>query len=333
MVSIKDIAKACGVSTATVSKALNNRDDIGKATKNKIRKIAEEMGYIATASARALKTNRTYNIGMLFEDTMLSGLSHEFFSHILEGFRGEAEKRGYDITFINHNIAGDRTTYLRHSTYHNFDGVGIICADFESSEVAELVESDIPVVTIDMAFPDRPSVSSDNLKGVYQLVKYASSKGHRRIAYIHGEMTDVTKDRLSSFYRAMREFDIPVRPEYIRMSRYHDTDSCRKLTRELLELEERPTCIIFPDDYSYLGGQEAINEKGLSVPDDISVIGYDGITLSRIIGLTTYAQDAEGLGKKAAEKLILTIEDKATGVERLEIPGHLIEGRTVKALG
>ena len=104
MPSLKDLAKECGVSVATVSKALNDQPDIAPATRERIRAAARRMGYLPNAAARALKTNRTYNLGVLFVDEKQSGLTHEYFSAVLDSFKVEAEKRGYDITFINHNI-------------------------------------------------------------------------------------------------------------------------------------------------------------------------------------------------------------------------------------
>ena len=106
MPSLKDLAKECGVSVATVSKALNDQPDIAAATRERIRAAARRMGYLPNAAARALKTNRTYNLGVLFVDERQSGLTHEYFSAVLDSFKVEAEKRGYDITFINHNISG-----------------------------------------------------------------------------------------------------------------------------------------------------------------------------------------------------------------------------------
>ena len=106
MPSLKDLAKECGVSVATVSKALNDQPDIAQATRERIHAAARRMGYLPNAAARALKTNRTYNLGVLFVDEKQSGLTHEYFSAVLDSFKVEAEKRGYDITFINHNVAG-----------------------------------------------------------------------------------------------------------------------------------------------------------------------------------------------------------------------------------
>ena len=112
MPSLKDLAKECGVSVATVSKALNDQPDIAPATRERIRAAARRMGYLPNAAARALKTNRTYNLGVLFVDEKQSGLTHEYFSAVLDSFKVEAEKRGYDITFINHNISGKSMSYL-----------------------------------------------------------------------------------------------------------------------------------------------------------------------------------------------------------------------------
>ena len=117
MVSMKDIAKKCGVSVATVSKALNDQQDISGETRERIRRVADEMGYLTNASARALKTKRTYNLGILFVDLQNSGLTHEYFAATLNSFRIEAERCGYDITFIN-RPSGAGACLFRHSGGH-----------------------------------------------------------------------------------------------------------------------------------------------------------------------------------------------------------------------
>ena len=168
MASLKDISKVCGVSVATVSKALNNHTDIGEETRAHIKKVAKEMGYSPNLSARALKTNRTYGIGVLFVDEATSGLTHDHFAAVLDSFKRTAEKGGYDITFINcFREREDRMTYLEHCRYRGFDGVMLACIDFSDSEVIELVQSDIPVVTIDHVFDGRISVVSNNASFFY----------------------------------------------------------------------------------------------------------------------------------------------------------------------
>lgn len=335
MVSMKDIARECNVSVATVSKALNGQQDVGEETRCRIRQKAEELGYMANSAARALKTNRTFNIGVLFVDPMHGGLAHEFFSHVLDGVREESERHGYDITFINGTAGGRVGTYLQHCLYRGVDGVVIASADFADPKVLELVHSRLPVVTIDHMFNDHVSVMSDNLNGMDALVRYAASMGHRDLALIHGEKTTVTMTRLTGFYRACEELGIVLREELIRESRFHDPERCYEITREILKMKKRPTCIFFPDDYSYIGGYNALKEAGLSVPEDISAVGYDGINLSRILSpvLTTWRQDTEGMGKTAAMRLIELIERPKTAIrDRVIIRGSLQEGGSVRRL-
>lgn len=334
MVSMKDIAVKCGVSVATVSKALNNHSDIGDETKKYIKRVSKEMGYFPNSSARALKTKRTYNLGVLFVDEAMSGLTHDYFSHVLDSFKSVAEKNGYDITFINCQVRKNMT-YLEHSLYRGVDGVVIACVDFYDADVVELIHSDLPVVTIDHVFDYRIAVVSDNIGGMHDLIDYVYSCGHRKIAYIHGEDTAVTQNRVGSYYRKLEEMVSPPPDEYVKASTYRNPARAAKLTKELLDLKDRPTCILYPDDYSCIGGINAIKERGLRIPEDISVAGYDGIYVSQIIEpkLTTIEQDAREIGKVAAEKLIRLIEyPKTTLIEKIVIPGRVLEGKSVGRL-
>ena len=333
---MKDIARRCNVSVATVSKALNGQQDVGEETRRRITETADAMGYMANASARALKTNRSYNIGVLFVDPMHGGLAHEFFSSVLDGIRMQAEQNGYDITFINCRVGQRATTYLQHCLYRGVDGVVIASADFNDPMVMELANAALPVVTIDHVFNDGLAVVSDNHKGMEALTRFVVEHGHRKLALIHGEKTTVTINRLGGFYRVCEEFGIPVREDWVREGVFHDPRGCYELTKALLALPERPTCIFFPDDYSAVGGCNAIREAGLRIPEDISVVGYDGIPLSRTVSpaLTTWRQDTAGLGQTATARLIELIEHPKTVIrDRVIVEGRLQEGASVKQLG
>lgn len=335
MVSLKDIANECGVSIATVSKALNGHKEISGPTTEKILSAATKLGYMPNSAARALKTNRTYNLGVLFVDETRSGLTHEYFSTVLDSFKVEAEFNGYDITFINHNIGSRTASYLEHCRYRGVDGVVIACVDFFDPQVIELVHSDIPVVTIDYTFDNHVSVVSDNICGMRDLVKYVHSMGHRRIAFIHGENTSVTTNRIASFYKTCIELGLEIPDEYVCTACYHDTQKSADCTRTLLALSQPPTCILFPDDFSYIGGMNVLRETGLRVPEDISIAGYDGINLSQMLDpkLTTLKQDTVTLGRIAAQKLIDLIEHpKITLPGSTIVPGRLLKGATVKRI-
>lgn len=335
MVTIKDISKRCGVSSSTVSKALNGYKEIGEETAELIRRAAKEMGYLPNATARALKTNRSNNIGVLFIDKMRSGLAHEYFSSVLNSLKVESERLGFDITFISQNIGELEMSYAEHCRYRNVDGVIIACMNFEDPDVIELVNSDIPVVTIDHAFDNRTAILSDNVSGMRGLVSYVYERGHRKIAMIHGEKTSVTEKRIAGFYGMCGELGLKVPGGYVKPALYHDPMSSGLATRELLALADRPTCIFYPDDFSFIGGRNELEREGLIIPGDISAVGFDGIYLSRVLRpkLTTWKQDTDSIGRSAAEKLIEAIKrPKAPVMQQVIVPGRLVEGETVKNL-
>ena len=336
MVTITDIAKACGVSRATVSKALNGAPDIKAETIERIRECAKELGYHPNAAARALKMGRSYNLGVLFSDSTGGGLSHEYFSRILESIKAEAERLGYDITFISQNLGTMSMDYLEHTRYRSCDGVVIASADFHDPAIVRLAASEIPTVSLDYIFDSRTAILSDNVQGMEKLVQYVYNKGHRRIAFIHGELTSVTQKRLASFKKSCTALGLTIPSEYIREAIYHDPRSSALQTRALLELPNRPTCIFYPDDFSYIGGMNELEKQGIQVPLQMSTVGYDGIHLSQVLRpkLTTYRQGAERMGAEAARLLIEEIEHPDTWLpQQITVEGMLLEGNTVSEPG
>ena len=332
MASIKDISEKCGVSPATVSKALNGYGDISEATKQKVLAAAKELHYRPNAAARLLKTNSSHNIGFVYVvDNLGGGLAHDYFSSVLGSAKEEAEKNGYDITFISSTIGYG--SYVDHCRYRNFDGVLVVTDNFDSGRVLELIRSDIPTVIIDHLFDGHSSIMSKNTEGAYLLTKYLIDNGHTKIAFITGERTSVTRRRLQGFYQALGEADIEIPDEYVIEAGYHDTKGCEEATAQLLALSDRPTAIMYPDDYSYLGGMRELERRHIRIPDDISVTGFDGIQLSQVLRprLTTYRQDAEKIGQVSIDKLIETIEHKKTCVpETIQIPGEFLAGESVR---
>ena len=332
MVSMKEIAAMCHVSVATVSKALNNHTDISAETRAMIQKKADELGYVPNPAARALKTQTTYNIGVLFYDEAHTGLTHEFFASILEAVKETAEISGYDITFISHFVGGKRMSYAEHSRYRRVDGVVIVCANFEDPEVIQLVRCGLPVVTIDYTFDNCSAVMSDNVRGMRDVVRQAYACGHRRIAFLHGAQSSATGARRASFYRTCEELGLQVPEENILECDYHDTDLAEELTRSLLARRSRPTCIIYPDDVTAISGISTIRDMGFRVPDDVSVVGYDGIAFGQSIHpkLTTLKQDVVTMGSAAARDLIDQIEHPKSAIKKITtVPGMLIEGGTL----
>jgi len=195
------------------------------------------------------------------------------------------------------------------------------------------------MVTIDYVFDGHTAIMSDNVNGVDSLVRYAYSKGHRRIAFLHGEDSAVTRGRLTGFHQACQELGLNIPPEYIIPCVYHDPDLCEKATWQLLHLATPPTCILFSDDFSFIGGHNAIMESGYSLPwgvtagKRISALGYDGINLARMMRLTTYTQNALVIGRTAADRLIYRIEHpEEWTAEQILVSGELLVGTSVQDL-
>ena len=332
-VTIKDVARQCGMSISTVSKVFNGYPDISAQTREQVLRVSREMGYQPNALARALKTNRSYNLGVLFVDENTSGLMHPFFAAMLNAFKAESEAHGYDITFINHNIGASAMTYLEHCRYRNVDGVCLACVDFYSAEVAELVNSDIPCCTVDHLFDNRACIASDNAGGIRLLLEHAVGLGHRRIAYIHGQRnSSVTETRITSFYRGAQALGLRLPDGYVVEARYGDAALTRERMLQLLNRPDRPSCVLLPDDASYFGALEAARTLGMRIGADMSVAGYDGIRLTQSLNppLTTVYQDSEGMGRQAALRLIDRVEHPNTAPKELvTVPVRLIEGGTV----
>lgn len=335
-VTIKDVARQCHMSIATVSKVFNGYSDISEATRRQVLEAAHDIGYRPNALARALKTNRSYNIGVLFVDENVSGLTHPFFAAVLNAFKAESEAHGYDVTFINHNIGAMDMTFLEHCRYRNVDGVCLACVDFRSPEVEALAAGDIPCVTIDHRFDDRPCVMSDNVNGIRMLVDRAVTLGHARIAYIHGQRNSlVTEARIQSYLDAMDRHGLPVPEGYLVSGRYDDVEDIRPRLKTLMAREDPPSCVLLPDDASYFSALDTLRDMGLRVPEDVSVAGYDGVRSVQAVRphLTTVRQDSNAMGKQAAMCLIDHIEHAGNAVSDVVlIPTTLIEGETMVAL-
>jgi len=333
MVSIKDIAHACGVSTATVSKALNNRDDVNPLTRERIQETARQLGYLPNAMARALKTNKTYNIGVLMVDKADSGLKHHYFASILDSFKVMMERSGYDLTFISSQIGTQPCTYYEHCIYRNVDGVLAACVDFSAPEMQNLLGSEIPVVSVDYVSEGKYSVISDNEAGIRSAVGYALRMGHTKLAYIYGEPSQVTDIRKNAFVHALEENSVRAEERMILEAKYLHPELSYELTRRLLSGESRPTCILYPDDLCAVAGMKAIQDAQLRVGEDVSLIGFDGHPILRMLGpqLTTIRQDTDAIGQSAARLMLRLLQkEEIPMTERVQrINVQLLEGNTV----
>lgn len=336
MTSLKDIAKICNVSVSTVSKAMNDKADISISKKEEIQRVAREMNYIPNYMASTLKSKRTKNIGVLLSEATGTGLMHEHFARILNSFKETVEERGYVITFLNISSAHNRLSYIEQCKYMNFDGVFIVCADYQMPEVNELLISSKPIVVIDHVIPHHINVASNQYGDMRRLMQLIYDRGHRKIAYIHGQHCEVTQGRFEAYRSFMKDHQLPVPKEYIYTCPYRDYERGSALTKAVLALPNRPTCIIYPDDFTAVGGLNMMQESGMVIPRDISIAGYDGLNIVNIVRprITTIRQDTVSMGIQAGNKLINRIEfpEEELRAETVMVDGTVEPGESVAVI-
>ena len=302
MVDIRDIARLAGVSTATVSKVLNNYTEVSDATKARILKIVEEVGYIPNSSARALSTKRTWLIGIVYSEHLHIGLEHNYFSGVLEAFKNEVESLGYDVVFISGKDIG----YLKRCEVRNVDGVFVVTADMMDTGLTELFDSKIKCVTTDVLYKMIPLVYSDNRQGSILVVDHLTQLGHRRIAHIAGPRSTIAgQERLDGYRQGLINAGIEYDESLVIEAAEYDSDSGYQCMKQLLKLPQKPTAVYVMCDLTALGVIHAINESGLKVGEDISVVGFDDIELASHIhpALTTVRQNRKAIGKTLAQIL------------------------------
>lgn len=329
-VTLKDIARECNVSFSTVSKALKNSSEISQKTIELVNKTAKRMGYHTNAAARALRTNKTYSIGVIFEDITGSGLQHQYFAKIFDSINVHANKNGYNITFLSQNSS---QSYLAQAKYRRCDGVIIASTNFQRKDVQELTESNIPISMLDYKDNNNhSSIMSDNKEGMKLITEEIINNGHKKIAFIHGENSDVTKIRMTSFKQTLKKYGIDVCNSFIIEAVYHDPNASYKATEQLIQSKDTPTCILYPDDFAALGGIQALAKHSFIPGKNISIAGYDGILISSLLTprLTTYQQDAKELGKQLVTQLLNNIEyPDSFKSETIRVSGQLLIGASI----
>jgi len=328
MGTIYDLAKITGFSITTVSKALNNYKDVSEKTRAKILQAAAEMDYLPNAHAQSLSTKKSWAIGVMFSEANEVGMKHPFFNGIIESFRHATEEHGYDLIFASRNLRNRDMSYLEHFKHRAVDGIVVICSDRMDEQVQELMQSDIPIVVVDMDSANCSVVYSDNTEGARMAVNYLYELGHRAIAHIAGDSSiDAGAARVKGYELAMHALDLPIQPGYLVNAGFFSVEEGKQAMEKLLQLDSPPTAVFVAGDQMAIGAIEAVHEHGLRVPEDISIIGYDDIEMIKYITpkLTTIRQDTDIIGEAAAELLIEQMTAKERRTERRVIPVTLIE--------
>jgi LacI family transcriptional regulator len=332
-VTIRQLAKVSGVSVGTVSRALNGYSDVSAETREMILRLADELDYTPTAAARTLATQRSHVIGVILDTGEgHPDLQHPFFHEVLVGLKDHVGASGFDLLLFASEHPGNgwgTHSLLKRARHHHVDGVVLMGVEQESPEVDKLTRSELPCVGVDVALTGEHSdfVVSDNAAGARMAVEHLVSIGHRRIATITGLVnTRPGIDRLRGYRDALRDAGLAFRDEYVAYGDFY-VESGRAATERLLALDEPPTAIVAASDLMALGVIGAAAAVGLQVPADLSVVGFDDISLAAHVHppLTTLRQDKAGLGHAAGEALVGRIEGREERPRQVVLPVSLIE--------
>ncbi len=329
MITIYEIAKIAGVSPTTVSKVINNYPDVSDKTRKKIKKILEEENFLPNSQAQGLTTKRTWTLGIVYYEDLGVGLSHPFFSKVIEAFKKQSDIHGYSLLFGSKNDRLKNDTFLEYFKYKCVDGVAIICTDPHDKETLSLVNSNFPIVIIDMFAEYASTVTSDNKSGCRQAVEYLYDLGHRKIAHIYGTSNGdnwPSTVRKESYIESMKELGLKIPRGYLVDGTNFDFTGGYKAMEKLLKLKNRPTAVFIAGDKMALGAMEAIREAGLNVPEDISILGFDDIEISQYVTpkLTTIRQNCDEIGRAAVDILVEQINKKEKLKINKVIPVELI---------
>jgi LacI family transcriptional regulator len=335
MVTINDVAEICGVSIATVSRALNGSPEVGEETRRRILRLVAELDYTPSAAARTLVTRRSNLFGVVLDTGYdRPGLQHPFFQDVLVGLRDEASDLGFDLLlFARDRTATDlNASIMRRCRHHGVDGVVVIALDIADHNVASVSLAGIPFVALDVDVESGRAarIASDNAAGAALAVSHLHELGHTRIGMLTAPVeTKPGRERLDGFNQEMAARGLGYPAEYVLSGDFSYASGVRA-AGELLALPEPPTAIFASTDIMAAGVIRGMLDAGARVPDDLAVVGFDDLPLASMTepSLTTVRQDGRGLGVAAAQALDGMLRDAEAPPPAIRMPVELIVRRS-----
>lgn len=323
-VTIRDVAEAAGVSIATVSRVLNNKDHpVGAATRERILRAAEELGYRPNVAARSLRTERSSTVGIIADDII-----GPFATKIIRGIQDRLKLAGYLCVIISADWDPDTEREAIHDLVsRSIDGI-IFSETWHRTAVQMLDVASRPYVFVHRQFavPGQFSAIPDELYGAQLATAHLVKLGHHRIGYINGpEHFYASEVRLQGYQAELAKAGIPYDPALVSRGNW-DVDGGYAAARQLLDAQPRLTALFAGNDLMAAGAIYALRDAGLRVPEDVAVVGYDDREISRIFrpALTTVTLPCYEMGQASGQMLLDRMAGRSDAGEEVKVRGHLI---------
>lgn len=303
-VTIQDVAKTAGVSVSTVSRVLNGKVDVASDTQDRILAVIDDLGFTTNLAARSMRSHKKNLVGLIMPD-----IAYPFAIEVMKGVNRAIAESEFDLlVYTTGDVrksgrAFHEQKYVSLLTNSISDGVIIV------APVAGEFNIDAPIVSIDplASNPNYPAVHATNYQGALEAMAYLLGLGHKRIGYISGRAElESSNRRLKGYREGLEKAGIPIDAELIASGDY-TTETGVSGARQLLARDQPPTAIFASNDQMAMGVFQVAEEMGLRIPDDLSVVGFDNITESKYMGLTTVDQFISEMGYVATQMLIRLI--------------------------
>ena len=330
--TIKELADLAGVSTATVSRALNNSPGISEKTRKRILDIAEKMDYQPNVIAKGFSKQKSYTIGIAIHD-----ISNNFYSEVLKGAEEVANTHNYTVVFFNteYNPEKERKV-LEFLKSGRIDGLLGYMSNRVLDECIDIARRKKPFILMGHFFDevDCPQVGCNNISSAYEITEYLIKRGHKKIAHVAGSRdTKTGMQRLLGYQRAMENYNLPIDDNWIIETDYTNEGAYPKVL-DFLKKNQDITAIFAANDALAAACYHAIYDLNLSIPEDISVVGHDDIEAASLLHpqLTTMQQQKRKIGRIAANKLFSIINNHEMKKDIVIVPTSLIERNSVSTI-
>jgi DNA-binding LacI/PurR family transcriptional regulator len=335
MTTIYDIAAKTGYTAPTVSKAINGTGYLNVKTREKILKIADDMGYQPNMVARTLTTKKSNLIGVIYDDCkMQKGFDHPLFGGVLNRFRSQVENAGYDIIFLSKQF---NMSYAAHSRYRCVDGVIIINPDDDGADdLSAIQRAGIPCISTNNYIPGVCTVVTENEKSGYNGAEYLLSMGHRKIAFLSGPVNNfspASRERYEGFRRCLKYHGIDFDERLFEECKYWHSKAGFEGIEQIFSRTADFSAVFAADDLLAFGVMQYAEEHHIAIPDQLSLIGFDDDRVASFCHprLTTFAQNKVEIADLAAEMLLQLIVG-IPAPEMIRIPADLIVRESVKKI-